>query len=146
MEGVKKTMIVDASIVVKWFVPERDYEIALKIRDAHIKGEVAIQAPSLLLYEVINALRFHKVYKLSYEVLVRVSDALKATGILEEPSREAWEYGIKTSLEKGISLYDSIYVGMAKAANATLITSDKVLHNKVKDIVDTILLRNLKFT
>ena len=27
-------------------VPEKDYEIALKIRDAHIKSEVAIKAPS----------------------------------------------------------------------------------------------------
>lgn len=112
----------------------------------YLKGEVKVQAPNLLLYEVVNALRFHRVYRLSYEVLARVSNALIAVGILREPSKEAWEYGIKVSLERGISIYDSIYVGMAKTANAALVTGDEVLHSKVRDVVDTTLLRDLKFT
>lgn len=48
-------LVLDASIAVKWLVPEPD---SLKIRDAHVNEEVSLFAPDVLTCEVANALRY----------------------------------------------------------------------------------------
>lgn len=44
--------ILDASVVLKWFVEEEKSQEARDIRDRYIKGEVSINVPDLLLHEV----------------------------------------------------------------------------------------------
>ena len=58
-------IVVDASVVVKWFVPEKDTGKALKLRDLYIRGDVELLSPTLLYYEVSNALRHHPYYGLT---------------------------------------------------------------------------------
>ncbi|MBW1669419.1 MAG: type II toxin-antitoxin system VapC family toxin, partial [Deltaproteobacteria bacterium] len=57
MSGVEKA-VVDASVVVKWFVEEEGSEEALAIRRRYIEEEVEIVAPELIHFEVLNALRY----------------------------------------------------------------------------------------
>ena len=57
--------IIDASIAVKWFVAERDSEKALTLRGMYEREKIELVAPSLIYYEVANALRFHPHYKLT---------------------------------------------------------------------------------
>jgi len=40
-----REIVVDASVVVKWFVEEEGSEEALKLRDGYIDGEVEIAVP-----------------------------------------------------------------------------------------------------
>jgi predicted nucleic acid-binding protein len=47
--------IVDASVVLKWFLQEDDQEKDDLLRQKHIMGEDRLIAPDLLLYEVSNA-------------------------------------------------------------------------------------------
>ncbi len=51
-------LVIDASVTVKWIVPEQGSSYALKIRNAHVLQEISLFAPDLLTYEVANALRF----------------------------------------------------------------------------------------
>jgi len=51
--------VLDASVVVKWFVEEEGKEIALSIRDKFWRREIDIVVPDLLLYEISNALRYN---------------------------------------------------------------------------------------
>ncbi len=48
MEG-EKIIVVDASVVVKWFAPERYFEKAVELRDMHLKGLVRLMALNLIL-------------------------------------------------------------------------------------------------
>jgi predicted nucleic acid-binding protein len=52
-------VVVDASAVCKWFIPETDSSAAIALRDAHVGGRIRLLAPDLLSYEVANALRHH---------------------------------------------------------------------------------------
>jgi len=52
-------IVIDASVVVKWFVDEEGSEGALAIRKKYAEGEAEIIAPELILFEALNALR-HK--------------------------------------------------------------------------------------
>lgn len=41
MEGAKE-VVVDASIVIKWFSKEKDSDLAIRIMDQHIDGRLVI--------------------------------------------------------------------------------------------------------
>lgn len=44
--------MVDASVAVKWFAPERGQEKALRLLEKYRDGEVEVYAPSLIVYGV----------------------------------------------------------------------------------------------
>ncbi|MGB9895581.1 MAG: type II toxin-antitoxin system VapC family toxin [Thermoproteota archaeon] len=54
------TVVVDASVIVKWFVEEENSDNAIKIRDKYIEGEIKLVAPEIITFEVLNALYYKK--------------------------------------------------------------------------------------
>jgi len=46
-------VVVDASVVVKWFVYEGNSDKALEIRDEYISGELKLIAPEIINFEVL---------------------------------------------------------------------------------------------
>jgi predicted nucleic acid-binding protein len=54
----KEKIVVDASVVTKWFSLEEDSAEALQYKESHVEGGVELIAPALLLYEVANALNY----------------------------------------------------------------------------------------
>src|SRR5579883_2210741 len=58
----KKEYVVDSSIVTKWFLVEADSELATGLRNDFATGRVGLTVPTLLFYEVMNALRFSGLY------------------------------------------------------------------------------------
>jgi len=59
---MKRAVVVDTSIVLKWVLDEPDSATALALLTRWINDEIVIQAPALLAYEVANAL-FQRVRK-----------------------------------------------------------------------------------
>jgi len=57
-----RPVVVDASVVAKWYLEEEYTEKALKLRDMHVNGEIELTAPELLLFEVLNAIRYSGVF------------------------------------------------------------------------------------
>ena len=55
-------VVADASVIVKWFIEEQGSDKALILRDRHISGVMTISIPVLALYEVLNALKWSRVY------------------------------------------------------------------------------------
>ncbi|MDJ0272650.1 MAG: type II toxin-antitoxin system VapC family toxin [Candidatus Caldarchaeum sp.] len=54
-----ETIVIDASVAVKWFNKEEYSDDADRLKDAHVRGRIRLAAPELLLYEVLNALRYN---------------------------------------------------------------------------------------
>jgi predicted nucleic acid-binding protein len=48
----KETLVLDASVIVKWFCEEEYTDIALRLRDRFFVGELTIVVPELMFYEV----------------------------------------------------------------------------------------------
>ena len=55
-------VVVDASIIVKWFVEEEGSDKSLKLRDRYIEGEIRIIAPELMIFETLNALYYKRLF------------------------------------------------------------------------------------
>jgi len=132
-------------VAVKWFVPERYYERAVALRDAYLKGEVELIAPDLIVYEVANALRFHRVYELPPEDVVSAVKDLLNLGIVRKLTLEGWLRAVELSVGRGVSVYDAVYGATALIVNGTLVTSDEGLCEKLEDSVRVVTLSEVSF-
>jgi predicted nucleic acid-binding protein len=126
----KKIVVLDASVIIKWFVEEEYTKEALTIRKDYVDGKVDIACPSLLPYEILNALRYNP--ELGEEHLNNAAVALEKYHLWQYPILgELANLCIRNSLAYGISLYDSSYVSLAEYLDSNLYTADEKLLDKV---------------
>lgn len=122
-------VVLDASVVVKWFIEESSSSLAKGFIDTHVSGESPITAPDLLIYEVSNVLLL-KAHAPSIKVVHWV-EALYDLGInLITPSQESIREIILTADHYRLTVYDAAYVILAKRLGYTLITADRYLYER----------------
>lgn len=125
------TVVVDSSVVIKWFLPEDDSTKAEAIEAQLEKGEVILLAPELLLAEVANIL-WKKRSQLGEEEATRIIDSVISTGIwivgMEPLIGEA--YRIARQFNR--TVYDSMYnIALARERDCDFVTADERLFNAV---------------
>lgn len=124
-------LVVDASIVVKWFVPEQDSKQALKLRDAHAQGRINLYAPDLLVYEVANALRYRTDITAA-DIESDIDALFQFDMMLMTPSSKSASRAASKARLYGISLYDATYLELAEDIGAELVTADSELCKKAE--------------
>lgn len=124
-----KKYVIDASVAVKWFIPEIHTDAALRLLDA----EAELLAPDLFLPEFANVL-WKKVRRaeLSEADARDVLNALPTVPIrfcsanmLINPAFE-----IARALDR--TVYDSLYIALAESEECELITADQRLFNAMQ--------------
>jgi len=121
--------VLDASVILKWFVDERDSEQALLLREEFYRGEREIVVPDLLLYETANALRYNPGF--STEEINEVLKTLFDLGIgIITPTYSllAKTTGLAKSLD--ITCYDATYLALAEELGFEFITADEKFYRK----------------
>ncbi len=93
---------------------------------------VQISVPSILHFEVLNALRYSS-REISEEQLCGIARSLSLYGfeIYDLSDEEYADEVARLSLRKGISVYDTSYVALAKILKAHLYTADEKLLRKL---------------
>lgn len=119
-------VVLDASIVAKWLVSERDSNRAVAIRDAHVEGRLKILAPELLWYEVANVVRHSPGVRpdLLHLGLKGLADAQLA---IYRPTAASIERAASLALRTGLTVYDACYASLAEDHNCPLVTEDREL-------------------
>ncbi len=138
------TLVVDASVVVKWFVPETDTSEAVAIRDAHASQEISLFAPDLLVYEVANALR-HRSDVAAVDVEAGIKALFELDLSLIAPTTASVSGAASLARMMDITVYDSTYLALARDLDCKLVTADRILHDKVVSVgksTETILLKD----
>lgn len=114
-------LVVDTSVVVKWYIPERHHQQARGLRDAYLDGTFDLFAPALMPFEAVDALRHSGHYEEER---------------LEEASKSVPEYGIdlvpfdktgpvaKIATTLDITVYDAAYVALARTLDTKVYTAD----------------------
>ena len=127
-------LVVDASVGVKWFVPEPLSDKALAILEDFRDGAVELYAPCTFMLEVASALR--KYYVRGYVGRDLVLASLKVLRDIDISYIEVgWDLVNRAtaySLEKGVTPYDAIYIVTAKDLKARLVTADEKLYRALR--------------
>lgn len=126
------SLVLDASAAVKWFTREEEYSEMREIRDLFIEGELKIYIPSLLFTEFSNALRY--IHGLTPLDVVRALNALKNLRLNTVDDLDLLPEAVEIAFHKDITVYDALYLALARALNSRLITYDTKLLNKFSDI------------
>ncbi|HEX3916457.1 MAG TPA: type II toxin-antitoxin system VapC family toxin [Caulobacteraceae bacterium] len=114
------TVIVDASVAIKWVMVEDGSDAANSLVTAE-----NLAAPELLFAECANVL-WTKVRRghLSPQLAKHALTVIDSIPIRAVPIRQHFAAALAIALELDRSAYDSLYLAVALAERATLITAD----------------------
>ncbi|MDA1317188.1 MAG: type II toxin-antitoxin system VapC family toxin [bacterium] len=118
-------IVLDASIIIKWFQKEREEQLeeAEILWKKQLNQDVSINIPSILFYELYNHLaRNPKTDIASVIKLIRQSNLIEI-----ELNEELILTTVALVRIYHISFYDATYVALAKSLHCELITADKKL-------------------
>lgn len=114
-------MIVDASVGVKWLIPEFDCELALTLL-----ARQDLAAPDLLTLEVGHTLG--KLYRRGGASASVLRDAWSELGEMPlhlQQSSKLFAPAFELSVRLGAAIYDCVYLAMAEATDDVLVTADE---------------------
>lgn len=122
------TVVVDASVVMKWYVDEPGTLEAIALHD----GDELLVAPDLLLSEVANG-AWQKVRRglISSEQATAMLQDLGASNVTFRRGRALVPRALELALEIGDSVYDCIYLALAEREALVHVTADEKLHRRV---------------
>jgi len=125
-----KNIVIDASVIVKWFIDENDSDKAEILKEQFISEKINIIVPTLLYYEVLNALKYSKLFKL--DELNLVGESIENYGFNVIMIRdEIREIMVEFAINHDISIYDASYIALAEKFKTQLITADEKISKKL---------------
>ncbi len=129
-----KELVVDASVVLKWYLPDELFgDEALKVLHQYVEGQIDLFAPTLLPYEILNALLVaermgrveNRVTRESFQAFLDLQ-----INLIDPLAEHKGILSLAGSFQK--SAYDASYLYLAKNRDVELLTGDKRLFNSVK--------------
>jgi len=122
-------LVVDASVAIKWFLPEIHGEAALRL----LEGQYALRVPDLIFSEFGNVLwkRFRK-GQISRKEAIVTTEALLALPLQVESSQSLIPAALEIACSAHRTVYDSLYLAVAIAHQCRVVTADSKLHNALK--------------
>ncbi|MBI2042948.1 type II toxin-antitoxin system VapC family toxin [Candidatus Pacearchaeota archaeon] len=128
----KQEKVIDASVIVKWFLNEENSDKARELRTELTKEDLVLIVPDLMFLEVLNTLRYKRAKK---DALIKANKILFELGLkIEKIDKETLIKTIENSVKYNITVYDALYVSMAQLHNASLITADSKLY-KIPNVI-----------
>jgi len=122
--------ILDASVILKWFVDEESSDQALRLREEFYRGEKEIVIPDLLLLEVANALRYNPTFSAE-----GIKEAVRTLFDLEieivTPTYSLLAKAIDLAKSLDVTCYDAMYLALAEELDFEFITADRRFYRKV---------------
>ena len=131
---MKRTLVVDASVAIKWFLLEIHSDEARMI----LESKWELMAPDFIWAEFGSTLR--------KKVRLKEMTVQEAEGILNDFMRFPLQtYGSKFLLnsawqlahESGDTIYDSLYLALANSRGCSLVTADKKFYESISKGIDS---------
>lgn len=117
---MRSVLVVDASVAVKWLIREVDSGVAEAL------SARLLAAPSLVLVECANALwRRAKAGEVPMSVLAGKMRALRRAPLRLEPLERHLDHAVELAVGLRHSVYDCVYLAMALASGAQVVSADR---------------------
>ena len=131
-------MIVDASVLLRAFLPDEHQPSALALIRDHISDQLTLKAPALLPYEIENAVwqaeRRGRITQEQADTLIASFANLEIAII-----PQVWGELLPMARRYNRSAYDAAYLALAESLNEQFITADAHLYNAVHTYLDYVI-------
>ncbi|MBN2387232.1 MAG: type II toxin-antitoxin system VapC family toxin [Anaerolineales bacterium] len=128
-------MIIDASVLLSAFFPDEAQAQAQAILYAHASGQGRLKAPTLVAYEVSNAV--WQAERRGRITSAQADEIMQTVAGLEiELLPLDWGEMLPLARQYKRSAYDAAYLTLAQRAGETLVTGDLHLYSAVKGKLD----------
>jgi len=126
-------VVIDASVVLKGFFPDEEgHAEAQAIIRAYVQEEIEFLAPTLLPYEVTNAiLQAVRRDRITLGKGQEILSVFQGVGI--PTAVVSWQRALELARTYDRSAYDGAYLALAEETGSKLVTGDRRLYNAVKD-------------
>jgi predicted nucleic acid-binding protein len=129
------TLVVDASVAAKWVLPPANEALvpeALRLLDLYAKGQVKFLVPDLFWAELGNVLwKAVRQQRLTSAIAMQAVNTMRSRGLPTVASERLLPDALPVAISTGRTLYDCLYVALAMASHAQLVTADERLANAV---------------
>lgn len=133
--------VIDASVAIKWFLEEEDYQVAQRLREDFLEGLLQLRVPSLLPFEVLNGLRYSRRYR--GPELREAATGLDRAALVTIPLvGEFMERTVALALDANVTIYDASYVALADLAKCPLYSADEGLLNLARRRIEAFHIRD----
>lgn len=120
--------VVDASVAVKWYLPEIHDEAARRL----LSADHTLLVPDLLFSEVGNILwKRVRGSQMTQEEAQAVLLSLGSLSLAVHPSWPLALLALETACQTQRTVYDSLYLALAIRAGAVLVTADEKFYNAI---------------
>ena len=121
-------LVIDASVLIKFYIPEILADRAEHLLAKVEKSDIDLLAPDLIYPETGNALcKKQRLKELTRSEVEQITDAILSLPLKTEASKSMLPLALDIAVAYVITVYDAIYVSIAKVYEATLITADRKL-------------------
>ena len=119
-------LVVDASVVVKWFVVEPHSNEARRLLEAYESGAVSFHAPDILPAEFANTIWKKQLFQDLAEADAKdILAAFRRLQILFTPSVALLDDAYKLAVTHRRSIYDALYLALSLREKCRLVTADE---------------------
>jgi predicted nucleic acid-binding protein len=123
-------LVVDASVAVKWFLPERLSAHARRV----LATEHELLAPELIWAELGNALwKKHRRRELDQHTASRLLRDFSRVPIEFHPTARWTAAALELAARQGITVYDALYLALAAGHGCRVLTADRRLLEACRD-------------
>ncbi len=121
-------LVIDASVVIKFYIPEILSDKSAEVMTRVAKGELMLCAPELLYPETGNILWKKQCrHELTPAEVDEIVDAITALPLRIESSMPVMPLAVSIAMYSGITVYDAMYMAVARIYKTKMITADKKL-------------------
>jgi predicted nucleic acid-binding protein len=131
-------VIVDASVILRAFFPDEAQEQAQWLIRDHVAGQLTLEAPSLLSYELCNAIWMaERRGRISHDQADEILQAIEDLNI--QIQHLNWKDLLPIARKYGRTAYDAAYLALAQTSQQPFITGDERLYHAVREHLDWVL-------
>jgi len=121
-------LVMDASVLIKFYVPEILSNRAERLLAKVEKKDIDLLAPDLIYPQAGNILwKKQRLKEFTRSEVEEITDAILSLPLKIESSQPLLSLALDIAVAYGITVYDAVYVSLAKVYEATLITADRRL-------------------
>jgi predicted nucleic acid-binding protein len=121
-------LVIDASVLIKFYVPEILSDKAEELLNRVAQGDVMLLAPDLIYPEVGNILwKKQQMKELTRPEVEEITDAIVSLPLNIEASKLLLPLAIDIGIAYKITIYDALYLSMARIYETKMITADRKL-------------------